>query len=94
MTLAAGTRLSIAPDARLMAVPIAVGADRQTLEPGAPVPLFPTGLASGANILPGALSRPQYAVASDGRFIMNVALDEGTASPITVVLNWDAQLKK
>ena len=38
-------------DARLMAVPIAVGADRQTLEPGAPVPLFRTRLASGANIL-------------------------------------------
>ena len=30
----------VAPDARLMAVPIAVGADSQTLESGAPVPLF------------------------------------------------------
>ena len=38
----------VAPDARLMAVPIAVGVDAQTLEAGAPVPLFRTRLASGA----------------------------------------------
>ncbi len=55
----------VAPDARLMAVPIAVGADPQTLEQGAPVPLFRTRLASGANIS-GLMSKPQYAVASDG----------------------------
>ena len=36
-------------DGRLMAVPIAVGADRQ-LEPGTAVPLFRTQLASGAGI--------------------------------------------
>jgi hypothetical protein len=70
------------------------GQDRQTLDPGAPVPLFPTRLASGANVPAGAQSRPQYAVAPDGRFLMNAAVDEGTASPITVVLNWDAQLKQ
>ncbi len=84
----------IAPDARLMAVPIAVGTDGQTLEPGAPVPLFPTRLASGANILSGGFSKPQYAVAPDGRFLLNTAVDEETASPITIVLNWDAGLKK
>ena len=38
----------VAPDARLMAVPIAVGTDSQTLEAGATVPLFRTQLASGA----------------------------------------------
>jgi serine/threonine protein kinase/Tol biopolymer transport system component len=84
----------VAPDARLMAVPMSVEANSQTLEPGAPVPLFPTRLASGANILSGALSKAQYAVAPDGRFLLNAAVDEGTASPITVVLNWDAALKK
>ena len=41
----------IAPDTRLMAVPIALGKDGQTIEPGTPVPLFPTRLASGANIV-------------------------------------------
>jgi Tol biopolymer transport system component len=90
-----GTELFyVAPDARLMAVPIAVGAARQTLEPGAPMPLFPSHLATGANISVGGLSKQQYAVAPDGRFLMNAAVDEGTAAPITVVLNWNAQLKK
>jgi len=81
----------IAPDGRLMAVPIAVGADPQTLQRGVPVPLFPTGLASGASIS-GLMSKPQYTVASDGRFLMNMTL-EATAPPITVVLNWDTTLK-
>jgi serine/threonine protein kinase len=84
----------VAADARLMAVPIGVGADPQTLEVGAPVPLFRTRLASGANILVGPQSKPQYAVASDGRFLMNMAVEGATAPPITVVLNWDAALKK
>ena len=77
-----------------MAVPIAVGADRQ-LEPGTPVALFRTQLATGANINSGgAGSKAQYAVASDGRFLMNMTLEAATAPPITVVLNWDAALKK
>jgi dipeptidyl aminopeptidase/acylaminoacyl peptidase len=85
----------VAPDSHLMAVPIAVRADRQTLEAGAPAPLFPTRLASGANIsLRGAFSKPQYAVAPDGRFLMNVAVDGATAPPITIVLNWEASLKR
>ena len=85
----------VAPDARLMAVPIAVGADAQTLEAGAPKPLFRTRLASGAGgNVSGLMSKQQYAVASDGRFLMNVAVEAATAPPITVVLNWDAALKK
>ena len=81
----------VAADNRLMAVPIAVGADPSTLKVGAAVPLFRTRLASGTSINP---SEPQYAVASDGRrFLMNLSV-EGAASPITVVLNWDAALKK
>jgi serine/threonine protein kinase/Tol biopolymer transport system component len=83
----------VAPDGRLMAVPIARGADRQTLEAGAPAPLFPARLASGGNIYIGAgNSKPQYAVAPDGRFLMNVAVEGATAPPITVVLNWQAAL--
>ncbi len=76
-----------------MAVPTLVGVDRQTLELGATVPLFRTRLASGPGInSTGTGSRAQYAVASDGRFLMNMAVEESI--PITVVLNWDAALKK
>ena len=66
-------------------------ADGQTLEAGAPVPLFPTRLASGAGLVPG---RSQYVVAPDGRFLLNAVVDESSASPITVVLNWQAQVRK
>jgi hypothetical protein len=75
-----------------MAVPIAVAADRQTLNAGTPVPLFLTHLAEGAGVTG---YRPQYAVARDGRFLMNVAVDEtAPALPITVIVNWAAGLKK
>jgi hypothetical protein len=37
---------------------------------------------------------PQYAVASDGRFLMNVTVDDDAASPISIVLNWATALKK
>ena len=47
-------------DGRLMAVPIAVGTDGQ-LDPGAPVALFRTQLASGANINSGGTgTRAEY----------------------------------
>ena len=86
----------VAPDGRLMAVPIRTAPDTHALEPGPPVPLFPTRLATtGTNIATaGFMARAQYAVAADGRFLMNVAADEAVTSPITVVLNWTALLKK
>jgi len=73
----------IAPDERLMAVPIRFG---QTVEPGEPAPLFTTHIG-------GRLSMPavqQYAVSPDGqRFLMNTdAADENSISPISVILNW------
>ena len=62
---------------------------------GAPVALFPTRLANGTNIsLAGYNSRALYAVAADGRFLMNVNLQADNAAPITIVQNWDAALKK
>ena len=62
---------------------------------GAPAALFPTRLATGGGIVTaGFLARAQYDVAPDGRFLMNVAADEAVTSPITVVLNWTAGLKK
>jgi hypothetical protein len=60
----------LAPDTRLMAVPIRLAPDAHTLEAGAPVALFPTRLATGGNIpIAGFPARAQYAVAADGRFL-------------------------
>jgi Tol biopolymer transport system component len=81
-------------DGRLMAVPIATGADGQ-LQPGSAVALFRPQLAGGPNINTSGLgTKAQYAVGPDGRFLMNISLEAATATPITVVLNWDAALKK
>jgi Tol biopolymer transport system component len=85
----------VAPDARLMVVPIRPAPDTHTLEAGAPVALFPTRLAAGGNIgASGFPARAQYAVAPDGRFLMNVVADDAVTSPITIVQNWTAGLKK
>ena len=85
----------VAPDARLMVVPIRVAPGARAVDAGTPVALFPTRLASGANILTaGFASRAQYAVAPDGRFLMNVSADEAVTSPITIVQNWTTGLKK
>jgi Tol biopolymer transport system component len=79
----------VAPDARLMAVPMAVSPDGKTLDLGVPAPLFRTRLASGTGVIPG---RPEYAVAPDGRFLMNTVVEDTAPSPITIVLNWEAGL--
>jgi Tol biopolymer transport system component len=79
----------VAPDARLMAAPVRASADGKTLDLGSPVPLFRPRLASGAGATPG---RAQYAVAPDGRFLMNTVVEDTAASPITVIVNWAAAL--
>jgi Tol biopolymer transport system component len=82
----------VASDRRLMAVSITAGADGQTLNTGEPVPMFLTHLAQGPGI---PENRSQYAVAPDGRFLMNVSVEQAaTAPPITVVVNWPVGLKK
>jgi serine/threonine protein kinase len=80
----------VAPDAQLMAVPMTVSADNRTMNPGVPLRLFSTRLATGSNVIPG---RQQYAVAPDGRFLMNIKADDTPVAPITVVMNWPAQIK-
>jgi hypothetical protein len=50
-----------------------------TLMPGTPAPLFPTRIT-------GQTFKHQYAVSSDGRFLINNAA-ESSAPPITVILN-------
>jgi hypothetical protein len=81
----------LAPDGRLMAVPIRAGSSGSTIEPGAAVALFWThmwGAAQSATVL-----YPQYSVSPDGqRFLMNT-LSQVTAGPVTVVLNGRFQEK-
>jgi dipeptidyl aminopeptidase/acylaminoacyl peptidase len=72
----------IAPDNRMMAVPIRLESDRLSVHSDAPVALFLTHL-GGAWQAPPVL---EY-VFRDGRFLMNTALDE-PVSPISLILNW------
>ena len=80
----------IAPDSRLMAVPIRFASNAQTVEVGTPVPMFAARL---GETVP-TLDRQQYIVSADGeRFLLNTVTSEAI-SPITVVLNWNPSAKK
>ncbi|MGE0445292.1 MAG: TolB family protein, partial [Vicinamibacterales bacterium] len=82
----------LANDLKLMAVPIAAGRDAQALDPGAPMPLFQTQVVYTNSL---GMEKPNYAVAPDGqRFLINTVTGDPQPSPITVVLNWPALLKK
>jgi hypothetical protein len=55
-----------------------------TFVPGKPKPLFKTNAAS-----------PYWEVSPDGqRFLVPVQLTANSAAPYTLVLNWQAELKK
>ena len=55
-------------DNRLVAVPVQMAPEGRTFNPGAPAVLFAPRMAIAGNAgLGGALSKAQYAVASDGR---------------------------
>jgi hypothetical protein len=74
----------IAPDRKLMVVPVKTGA---TFEPGVPAPLF---------AMPVLIGFFPYDVAPDGRFLVSAIRDAAIAqtSPLTVVLNWQTALKR
>jgi WD40-like Beta Propeller Repeat len=73
----------LAPDGRLMAVPITThGA---TFEPGTPVALFSPRIASSRET-----PLPQYSVAADGRFLINMTVENAPSPPITLIQNWKA----
>jgi Tol biopolymer transport system component len=73
----------VAPDNRLMAVPLALPSNGQAPNVGAPAALFAPRLTARGT------PKHQYAVAPDGqRFLMVVSADEAIASPITIVQNW------
>ena len=78
----------LALDGTMMAVPIIPIRGGATLEAGAPKELFQTGL----NVNP---TIDQFAVTGDGqRFLLDLPLSEESATPISVVLNWTAELRR
>jgi hypothetical protein len=72
----------IAPDDKLMAVPITVSGN--SIEPGIPLPLFQTRIAATST----SGYRQQYDVARDGRFLINSVTEDAGTPPITLLLNW------
>ena len=71
----------------IMAVNANASADH--FQPGIPRVLFETP------IIAGRATRNQYVVTADGqRFLIASAAKQGPTSPITVVMNWTADLKK
>jgi hypothetical protein len=80
----------IAPDGNLMAVEVTLS---PRFEAGVPKALFMTRMLAG----PFDMHLFRYSVAPDGkRFLINsvTQADEQSASPIRVVLNWTAWLKR
>jgi Tol biopolymer transport system component len=74
-----------APDGRLMAVTVKSGTG---FEASAPVPLFE--FRPGGNLI-----TPYYAVTKDGqKFLLSTIVDTEAAAPLTVVINWAAEVKR
>jgi serine/threonine protein kinase/Tol biopolymer transport system component len=73
-------------DGRMIAVPVKT--DGESFEAGEPAVLFEFR----ASTVPGF---PPYAPSSDGnRFLINSLVDAQPNAPLTVVLNWPAQIKR
>ncbi len=73
-------------DGKLMAVPVESG---ESFEAGAAVSLFEFRGGSSA------ISSAAYAVTGDGqRFLLNAIVESEAAAPLTVALNWTADLKR
>jgi serine/threonine protein kinase len=71
----------IGADQKLMAVDMKDGPDKAD----APKPLFDIRLGGGAE---------GFDVSGDGRFLIPTQVTQGSAAPITVVVNWQTALKK
>ncbi|MGH9845456.1 MAG: hypothetical protein ACREEM_42635 [Blastocatellia bacterium] len=74
-----------APDGKLMAVAVKGGA---SFEAGSPAPLFE--FRTGSN----NLTTPYYSVSSDGKRFLLSTIVQTEATPLTVVVNWTADLKR
>ncbi|PYT58963.1 MAG: hypothetical protein DMG35_15905 [Acidobacteria bacterium] len=80
-----------APDWKLMAVPINSGT---RLNAGRPRALFEIP-PDARPWLQGGVDQREYAASSDGqRFLIGVPVGEESSTPLTVVVNWTAELKK
>jgi hypothetical protein len=78
----------LAPDGKLMAVEVTPGS---IFEAGAATPLFQTR----RRVAVSSTDTFSYDVSADGqRFLVSNDVGEVTSSPLTVVLNWTAGLKK
>jgi hypothetical protein len=81
----------VGADGKMMAVAVqtTTGAN-QAFDPGTPAPLFGTHLArSFAAVL------FEYDVTLDGnRFLLDAVVGQASATPLNVVVNWDAGLRK
>ena len=83
----------VSSDSKMMAAPVKLSPDGQSLETGTPAVLFRLRIAGGP--LPSANKKQQYAVSSDGqRFLVNLEAGEGAASPITLIYNWKPKAPK
>jgi eukaryotic-like serine/threonine-protein kinase len=83
-----------AADGKLTAVEVKVGS---TFEVGTAKTLFDSRVRGwvGSGVGTGLNARDNYAVSRDGqRFLLNSLTEPSTSSPIIVVLNWTADLKK
>jgi Tol biopolymer transport system component len=79
-----------APDSTLMEVSVTTTGGG--FQPGAPKPLFRATVLGGLGGGAGVAWR--WDISPDGkRFLINTALDESTAAPVTVVLNWQSAVK-
>ena len=78
----------LAPDRKLMAVDITVGA---AIEGGTPKPLFQTRALS-----PGLMAfRNHYAPTPDGKkFLVATVPEDMSSAPLVMVLNWMARIGK
>ena len=78
----------IAPDGKMMAAPLSAGAN---FDAGPPVPLFQ----AHAREFFATSEQVSYDVTKDGqRFLINTQVKNADTHPMSVILNWDAQMKK
>jgi Tol biopolymer transport system component len=75
----------IAPDGKMMAASIKIF--DQTAVPDTPVELFHPNIVRSSTP-----TKAQYAIAPDGRFLINIVVEE--SMPITIVTNWASSLKE
>jgi serine/threonine protein kinase/Tol biopolymer transport system component len=85
----------VTPDNKLMAVAMHSNAADSAPNFGEPTVLFATRMVIGGNVgTTGVLSKAQYDIAPDGRILMLVMAEDTPTSPMNIVLNWPAALRR